>query len=288
MSMVINVTEIPLVDINKSLSEQEFIFEKYQDENEGNFLCLKIDNFEQLEFLFRQVQSGEQECDGFIYRGQRDCNWVLESSFHRKFKDACINIGYHFENFRKLARGKLSEQSLLKKTHTPEYVNELWAVGQHLGLYTPLLDWSYSFYVALFFAFENKEGSDYRAVYRINESFFHYGEMYISECFIPYADPVGRISAQQGLFVTQNGIEKLEQEIYQNKQNESGDNQVSSHQYCKAMKFYISSKIRQEVLSYLKHIGITYDRVYPDLVGAVKKANADLDQCLKNNQRTQK
>ena len=161
----------------------------------------------------KEIYRNEKEYEGFIYRGQADSNWKLESSFLRETKGKCINEHQHYENFRQLARGKLAEQSLLKKTHQVEYVNELWAVGQHLGLKTPLLDWTANFYTALFFAFEKEKKVKYRAVYRTHMGFFYMGENYVSECFVPYADPIGRITAQQGLFITQKGIATLENKM---------------------------------------------------------------------------
>lgn len=279
MIKVINKRNIKQIKLTKSLLEQEFVREKYNDDSEGFFQCIKINTIEQLEYLFKQIKIDEESKNlGFIYRGQRDTDWLLESSIVRRSKNSRKNYSEHLENFRQLARGKLSEQSLLKKTQEYEYLNELWAVGQHMGLYTPLLDWSKNFYVGLFFAFIEEKSSTYRAVYRTNQNFFYRGEGYISECFIPYSDPVGRINAQQGLFITQQGILNLNNAI---ERIDSGNLEEAEKRINKiylAVKFYIRSSLRNEILNYLKHIGISYETVYPDLLGAIKKANSDFDE----------
>lgn len=134
MTRITNLKELHFINRKKTLSEQNYQVEKFDDNTIGYCLCIKINTIQQFEYLLKEIYRDEKEYEGFIYRGQADSNWKLESSFLRETKGKCINEHQHYENFRQLARGKLAEQSLLKKTHQVEYVNELWAVGQHLGL----------------------------------------------------------------------------------------------------------------------------------------------------------
>lgn len=100
--------------------------------------------------------------------------------------------------------------------------------------------------------------------------FFYMGENYVSECFVPYADPIGRITAQQGLFITQKGIATLENAMRTEKDH-------LKKVLC-STKFYIANTLRDEILAYLKHIGIRFETIYPDIQGAILEANERLNK----------
>lgn len=104
-----------------------------------------------------------------IYRGHAKTDWLLWSKLdfqlsytvraadgqqrvighargpnrHHKFDEICTAV---FERFRKYAR-------TLPEAAAATNSMELWAIGRHHGLLTPLLDWTESPYVAAFFAF---------------------------------------------------------------------------------------------------------------------------------------
>ena len=41
-------------------------------------------------------------------------------------------------------------------------------------------------------------------------------------------------------------------------------------------EFYIANTLRDEILAYLKHIGIKFETIYPDIQGAILEANERL------------
>lgn len=128
MAKVTNIDEIKVIDTSKPLEEQEFTKEIYDEEIKSYlFPCLKIETFQQLKYLFEEISKEELlNQDGrkyFIYRGQKDSNWLLESSLARLIKEInfpSIILDEHLENFRILARGKISDQSILRKSPLKE------------------------------------------------------------------------------------------------------------------------------------------------------------------------
>ena len=107
--------------------------------------------------LFTVLSQGEQPKRGrFLYRGQRDPEWLLASTFDRSFP------GVTKEEKRRLEDTLLDhfryEFEADEDTKYREVLNhdvETKALAQHCGVPTRLLDWSESPYVGAFFAFQH-------------------------------------------------------------------------------------------------------------------------------------
>lgn len=94
----------------------------------------------------------------WIWRGQRDAEWPLTSSLHRYLHAAAGSsmtasamapyAKEILDRFKAAARGR--------RGTSPRDLTEIewWALGQHHGLPTPLLDWTYSPFAAAFFAYQ--------------------------------------------------------------------------------------------------------------------------------------
>jgi hypothetical protein len=135
---------------------------------------LELQNWRDFERFVRV----NQNLKGYIFRGQRCSSFELVSSLLRLLREKHKTLepkelGQHLMRFRLAIRGRITlpERELLS-------ASELWSIGQHHGLATPLLDWTASPLVAGFFAFtEAGDDCDKRSVYalyakRINQLFF--------------------------------------------------------------------------------------------------------------------
>lgn len=110
--------------------------------------------------------------DSYVWRGHRCDNWKLESTLDRLIRNAKVTLPRarrfrenHLEQFQFAARGR-------RGPNPPalDEENSWWALGQHHGLATPLLDWTTSPFVAAFFAFIelNDLQTPQRAIYALH------------------------------------------------------------------------------------------------------------------------
>lgn len=154
----------------------------------------------------------------FVYRGQRCDNWLLQSSLSRilmsdaKYRsmsdaDRKLCVDQHYDGFRYAIRGR---RGPLAGELIGDY---LWALGQHHGLATPLLDWSMSPYVAAYFAFweDGYPPTDFRVVFAANKDAIQShcrairskaggGNIPDVAFFSPLSEDNSRLTNQGGLF----------------------------------------------------------------------------------------
>jgi len=89
----------------------------------------------------------------FIYRGQNDRRWPLQTSFHRSNR---VDLTRYFKHdIRRLYRRVHGLTGMKFDLHSnKDDLDSLIYLAQHHGYPTPLLDWSLSPFVAAFFAFD--------------------------------------------------------------------------------------------------------------------------------------
>jgi hypothetical protein len=122
-------------------------------------------------FQFVNIGFGDFDSE-HLWRGQRRAEWEITSALIRKGRSDQMQL----INFcRAIARCTNIEYDISDKNpNSAEDELQLWALGQHHGLATPLTDWTMYPYIALFFAFAeldeelNKDIAGFRAVFALD------------------------------------------------------------------------------------------------------------------------
>jgi FRG domain len=218
----------------------------------------------------------------FIWRGQCAAAWSLESTLDRllRKRGQAYNLrlrAEHLQRFMMSTRGRRGPNPPNMSTE-----NDWWALGQHYGLATPLLDWSTSPYVAAYFAFvpEENDRADRRAVWglwrdaverkskEIANTWTESGRAPVVDLVEPRSDENARLVSQGGLFTRGPDAVSLDDWVRRNFAGEE--------KYIRLVKITIPNRDRDLALRTLNRMNINHLSLFPDIYGASKYANLDL------------
>lgn len=223
-----------------------------------------------------------------VFRGHRRYDWIMMPTLGRLAPSGIITqrlANNQLALFQQAIRGRTTDHSLLVDRKQED---ELWSIGQHHGLMTPLLDWTYSPYVALFFAFSKEDMNDekdnpYRAMYVLNKSFVADEELCPDiRIFEPKKDDYGRLVSQAGLFTFSPYDATIENKLVEilgseefgddelRRASEEDDAEVLAKYIC---KIYIKNEDRQGCLNHLRQMNVHHSSLFPDLLGASEYCN---------------
>ncbi|PJK02510.1 hypothetical protein CO615_02515 [Lysobacteraceae bacterium NML75-0749] len=230
-----------------------------------------------LEFL--EFSTFFSDSMGKVYfRGQRDSSWQLTTTLDRFSGTLDSRIAGTYDTilniFIKAIRGKTKS---IKELVNNE--DEIWALGQHNGLATPLLDWTSAIFIALFFAFEEKKPSStgLRAIWGLHyfihermELFNKDKDKYSEFKFVDLiTDYNSRLLSQSGVFTKQPlnfDVEKWVAEQFYNENERPA-----------MFKIFIPDTERERILKSLFMMDINHSTIYPDLIGASKLCMSQLE-----------
>lgn len=208
----------------------------------------------------------------YIFRGQADANWKLEPTLTRAIRDIYPEASDNkslsksiLNTFKKNIRGRCSIDFDSAKD------DEIWALGQHYGLYTPLLDWTRSPYAAVYFSLIGESKSGVRSIYGLLEQdvddLYAVQQSIADEDKIRVVEPLthanSRLVSQRGLFLYVPPTESVEARVDQLK--------VQSH--TTLYKFTFPDSIKNDALAALNLRNINSASLFPDINGSAMQTN---------------
>ena len=217
----------------------------------------------------------------YIWRGQRDASWGLNPSLHRVLQPQPRaswpqKENQHLENFQLAVRGR-------RGPNPPriESEDDWWALAQHNGMATPLLDWTESPFVALYFAFEKQQAppSGHRAIWAvggfasknkaIQDNHKGSGPAPTLRIVRPHQDENARLVSQAGVFTRVPSGLTVESWT---KHHYAGD---TTHGVL--IKLTFPNKDRTVCLRTLNRMNINHLSLFPDVFGSGQHCNKMLE-----------
>lgn len=280
MGDIVSFEKIPVW--NSEAPEQSF--EIMSDSANGRIPVTRIERWQDLSELLESPFFNQPQTQ-YIFRGHRRYDWGLMPTLARVTQNGIIEeslANEQLDYFRRAVRGRVSDRSLVEDD------DELWAVGQHYGLMTPLLDWTYSPYVALFFAFHREDSTEetdnpYRTIYVLNKSFVADDELCPDiRVFEPRKDDHGRLVNQAGLFTFSPFGSTIEntlsdtlssEDFYDDKLRTASEADQPGILASYICKIYIKNEDRDGCVRHLRRMNVHHASLFPDLIGASEYCN---------------
>jgi len=223
-----------------------------------------------------------------VFRGHADSRWKLIPTIGRAIEkldlpgdesrvsfQRSMLITKHLDDFKYAIRGRRGPSP-----HPLQDDDDIWALGQHYGLATPLLDWTESPFVAAYFAFASEETVDteYATVFALSRflvdsklSDLRAEGIDVSDeaRFVrPFVDDNARLINQRGMF-TISGRELCLRDWVVSRFSGEGDGNP-------LIEVLIPRSERLLALRSLNRMNINALTLFPDIYGASEFCNKKL------------
>ncbi|WP_421246176.1 FRG domain-containing protein [Aeromonas sanarellii] len=245
---------------------------------------IRITEFSSWKFFSDFVSEELLDYTTYVYRGHAISSWKIAPTLDRIITTPTSSKrDAHLTKFKLETRGRRGPSPAILNDE-----NDWWALGQHHGLATPLLDWTESPFVALFFAMSNaiELQSKEITVYALAQTAIKARNNVITkdndiklinkqkptvEIVRPLSDENSRLVSQRGLFT--RGPNNIDLESWIRKHKISG--QEENEDLIK-INIPITEQDVNDALRYLNRMNINNSTLFPDLSGASEYCNLHL------------
>ncbi len=233
------------------------------------------------EVVTAQIQSGDKR---FIYRGQSDSTWKLKTGIHRTGQwRTPEDIRLYVEKVVPIAHQSIAAwEGRTRDLRDPLELAQFIAYLQHNGFPTPLLDWTFSPYIAAYFAFEGvnhfEPQCNHVCIYAFDAQ--RWGNTFAQSN--DYTDPDMHVSVLEPSFVG-NPKQMLQQGIFLYTNFEDVESHIEANQDDREpflYKYRLSCRERVAVLRELRLMNITAMHLSPCLESVCKKVATDISLCF--------
>lgn len=225
---------------------------------------IDTDSWDDLVFLINDTFVSYPD---YIFRGQAQDDWKIESALTRLLRES--ELVRDLDEFYKIHLSNFKLKSRGLGLHLKEMSDdEIWAIGQHHGLATPLIDWTNSPFVAVFFALIGKSKSETgkRTLWAFNlPDLANFKDDKLVTLIEPLDDN-RRLVSQKGLF--------LKLPINNDFENIIADQ--PNQDWISLYKITFPDSIINKALLALNLMNINYSSLYPDFQGAGLACNHTL------------
>lgn len=256
------------------------------------------------------INDGMLMAPNMIWRGQRRDDWELQSTLGRVMRGLRGSAAMYPSSFMNDHLRRFKRACLGRRGHNPKNFSdsEWWALGQHHGLATPLLDWTRSPFTAAYFAYvgvadSGEKQSKYRAIYALDRYNIFGAALRKMRGMIAIAQEehqklidIGRADPGSGFDASNFSPEVafIEPEMDENRRllsqgglfsqvpfQETMDgwvkrNFASNETEPSLVKIRVPDRDREEALRMLNRMNINHATMFPDLDGAATFCNTAL------------